>query len=148
MEHRESLSSKNKSGIIMYYYILKKFRKISVLEILYTLYMHLYFDTFTRWECTGICQGGGCSAQMQKVYECKIQKNWCTVTVAPTIEHHEDANITLRFRDNRQNCRRIVTWHKYTFILIRYNNRRAKPAGQLWNAHTKTPLIIPKILKC
>ena len=21
-------------------------------------------------------------------YQCKIQKNWCTVTVAPTIEHH------------------------------------------------------------
>ena len=21
-------------------------------------------------------------------FECKIQKNWCTVTVAPTIEHH------------------------------------------------------------
>ena len=74
----------------MYYYILKKWRKITVLEILYTLYMHLYFDTITtRWECTGIFQGGGCAAQMQKVYD--------------------DANITLRFRDNKQNCRRIVT---------------------------------------
>ena len=84
---------------IMYYYILKKWRQITVLEILYTLYMHLYFDTFTtRWEGTGICE------QMQIVYD--------------------DANITLRFQDNKQNCRRIVTGHKYTFILIRYNNRR------------------------
>ena len=34
----------------MYYYILKKWRKITVLAILYTLYMYLYFDTFTtRW---------------------------------------------------------------------------------------------------
>ena len=23
------------------------------------------------------------------LYKCKIQKNWCTVTVAPTIEHHD-----------------------------------------------------------
>ena len=81
----------------MYYYILKKWRKITVLEILYTLYMHLYFDIFTtRWESTGIFQGDGCSAQMQNVYD--------------------DANITLRFQDNKQNCRRILT---YTFILIR-----------------------------
>ena len=54
----------------MYYYILRKWSKITVLEMLYTLYMHLYFDTFTkRLECTGICQGVGCSAQMQKVYD-------------------------------------------------------------------------------
>ena len=25
---------------------------------------------------------------LTKQYECKIQNNWCTVTVAPTIEHH------------------------------------------------------------
>ena len=74
----------------MYYYILEKSRKITAWDILYSLYMHLYFDTFTtRWECTGICQGGGCSAQMQKIYD--------------------DANITLRFQDIKQNCRRIVT---------------------------------------
>ena len=67
--------------------------------------MHLYFDTFTtRWECTGIC------AQMQIVYD--------------------DANITLRFQDNKHNCRRIVTGHKYTFILSRYNNRKAKRTGK------------------
>ena len=96
----------------MYYYILRKWRKITVLEILNTLYMHLYFDTFTaRWECTGIC------AHMQIVYD--------------------DANITLRFQDNKQNCRRIVTWHEYTIILIRYNNRQAKRTGKFWNAHQK-----------
>ena len=70
---------------------------------------------------------GCCSAQIQKVYD--------------------DANITLRFQHYKQSCRRIVTWHKYTFILIRYN-RRAKRAGKFWNAHTKIPLIMPKILKC
>ena len=32
-----------------------------------------------------------------------------------------DAKITLRFQDNQQNCRMIVTQHKYTFILFRYN---------------------------
>ena len=110
----------------MFYYILKKWRKITVLEILYTLYMHLYFDTFTtRWECTGICQGGDGSTQMQIVYD--------------------DANKTLRFQDNKQNCRRIVTWHKYTFILIRYKNRQAKRTGTFWNTHTKkTPLLCRK----
>ena len=50
---------------------------------------------------------------------------------------YDDANITLRLQDNKQNCRMIVTWHKYTFMLIGYNNRRAKRAGKFWNAHTK-----------
>ena len=46
-------------------------------------------------------------------------------------------NITLRVRDNKQNCRRIVTWHKYTFILIRYNNRRAKRAEKKYKCAYK-----------
>ena len=41
------------------------------------------FETFTtRWDCTGLYQGGGCSAKMQKWYD--------------------DANITLRFQDNKK----------------------------------------------
>ena len=30
-----------------------------------------------------------------KYHQCKIQKNWCTVTVAPTIEHHGGHSRTL-----------------------------------------------------
>ena len=42
-------------------------------DFIYSVYMHMYFDTFTtRWECTGIRQGGGCSAEMQKVYDMQI----------------------------------------------------------------------------
>ena len=51
------------------------------------MFWRFYIHFITRWEGTGIFQGGSCSAQMQKVYD--------------------DANITLRFQDNKQNCRRI-----------------------------------------
>ena len=36
--------------------------------------------------------------QIAPSYECKIQKNWCTVTVAPTIEHHDGHSRPLQSR--------------------------------------------------
>ena len=61
--------------------------------------------------------GGDGSAQMQIVYD--------------------DADITLRFQDNKKNCRRIVTWRSEA------NRKILKCAYK-----KKIPLLMPKILKC
>ena len=46
--------------------------------------------------------------------QCKIQKNWCTVTVAPTIEHHcEHSRLFI-------GCTKGTTW---TFNFSTYNNQ-------------------------
>ena len=41
-------------------------------------------------------------------FRCKIQKNWCTVTVAPTIEHHGGHLRTLRTRGETR-CPGVVS---------------------------------------
>ena len=146
---------------------------------------HFYNKMGVYWNMSR----GGCSAQMQKVFDdanitlgaavaewlsswlaeqedrgsipdlatwifrdwlspaSKSRYGWKIAKSTLILKTTNQPNITLRFQDNKQNFRGIVTWHKYTIMLIRYDNRRAKRAGNFWNAHTKI-LIMQKILKC
>ena len=58
--------------------------------------------------------------QREQVWtKCKIQKNWCTVTVAPTIEHHgghswTQRSICLSFKDTQN----MFTKHWYPLLQV------------------------------
>ena len=103
----------------MYYYILMKWRKITFGDFIFIVHGSVIWHLHNKEVYLNMSRGG-CSAQIQKVYD--------------------DANITLRIQDNKQNCRRIATWHKYTFIVIRYDKQASKANRKILKcAYKNTP---------